>query len=506
MSKMRKTDGESWISGLGDYRGNLPLPSGITCSSRRPQADDLRKLRDDLASLGLPAPKTCSAGKPQEYRCFAGAAQPLMRIEDGSGLLPTVQHRDARRSIPGVGHSGGGVSFPGRYVGVPSRTQADYVPEVWAHVEDGLGPVIARILEVKMRSPFLLLTIVALLSGCTKTKSATPPEEQVAQSGVAMSATPQATGPRLDIVRDPIFAVTSDEILSYSQGWKQVLADADAQAASFSSDEMKADARARVIAKADKPHFEAEGAANLKRMQLAYLQQHPDSAFLLGYFVTWSDNELHVGFEGGFHFEERRPRLYTASDFKATVSPQELDKALTQILQLHNAEYHQFDEAEYQNLVSQAAIYDRNASAGRAKNDLYNKYIALAVVGDFRPQFAEGEGSTPEKISRETRKAYLVDGSNGAVLTELADPWSYLPKLDADGCREGVEKKGSAPGARVYCVPKDWVCGLPRAIGDRDGGCWPPDQESCARQKTWKVEDGEVACPEPEAEQVGDSQ
>ena len=278
-----------------------------------------------------------------------------------------------------------------------------------------------------MRQAFALLLLVALATtGCTKSKGSQPEVQPNAAAPVAQA--PVDNRPRVGIAKDPVFNIKDEQALDYSDGWKNVLADADAKAAAFTSDEMKAEARSQVVAKADKWKYQDEGRDNIKRLKLAHLQQHPDSAFLVGYYENWAQGQLSVGSGGGAYENEPTPPLVansTMSSITAKVTPEEMDKAFTVVMHDHNSDYQRWEELEYRNLVTQAAVYDHAESARRAKNDVYYTYIALVAVGDFRSELVDSEGLTDQRLGKQVRKAYLVDPSNNVILVELSAPWGH---------------------------------------------------------------------------------
>ncbi|MGO9087410.1 MAG: hypothetical protein ACLP6G_02835 [Terriglobales bacterium] len=280
------------------------------------------------------------------------------------------------------------------------------------------------------RLSFGLLLLALTTTGCTKSTNSAAPVSPNTQTSVAQAPVTQAPAnnrPRIEIVREAIFSVNSendDQALSYSEGWKKVLADADAKASGFSSDEMKAQARSEVISTAYKSvqeiRYEEEGRANIKNQKLAYLQQHPDAGFLLGYFANWAAGQLTLGCCEGHRDEPYPPLAAHATDtLGAKVTPEEMDKAFTLIIQDHNAEYQRDEELAYQHAVAEVGSYDHAESAKDAKEYLYKTYIALAVVGDFRSELVDNEGPTSEGLSKHVRKAYLIDASNRSILVEL---------------------------------------------------------------------------------------
>lgn len=277
---------------------------------------------------------------------------------------------------------------------------------------------------------FGLLLLALTTTGCKKSTSSSAAIAQNTQTPVVQAPITQAPAnnrPRIEIVRGAIFNVNSEndnQALSYSNGWKKVLADADAKASAFSSDEMKAEARSEFISAAhksvDEIRYEEEGRANIKRLKLAYLQQHPDVAFLLGYFANWAAGQLTLGCCEGHRDEPYPPLAANATDtLGAKVTPEEIDKAFTLIMQDHNAEYQRIEELTYQHSIDEVGIADHANSAKAAKGYLYENYIALAVVGDFRSELVDNERPTSERLSKHVRKAYLVDASNGSILLEL---------------------------------------------------------------------------------------
>jgi len=284
---------------------------------------------------------------------------------------------------------------------------------------------------------FGLLLLALTTTGCkkpTSSSAAAAENTQTAAAQAPISQAPANNRPRVEIVRDAIFNIhdadesnfSSDEdpALSYSDGWKKVLADADAKASAFSSDEMKAQARSEVIAKADKGSLQEEGRANIKRLKTAYLQQHPDAAFVLGYFRDWRAGRIILGCCPDTRRGEPYPPLpakNVGGAFSADVTPENMDKALTLLVQDHNSEYQRDEELAYQHAVSEVGSYDHAASAKDAKGYLYRTYIALAVVGDFRSELVDGERPTSEGLNKHVRKAYLIDDSNGSILVELGE-------------------------------------------------------------------------------------
>ncbi len=275
-----------------------------------------------------------------------------------------------------------------------------------------------------------LLLLALTTTGCTKSTSSPAAVAQNAQTSLAQAPVKQAPAnnrPRIEIIRDAIFSANDDQALSYSNGWKKVLADADAKASAFSSDEMKAEARSEVISTAHNSVEEIrdaeEGRANIKRLKLAYLQQHPDAAFLLGYFADWGGGRLTLGC-CGTHRDEPYPPLpahLAVGTLSANATPEEMDKTLTLIMHDHNSEYQRLEEINYQHSIDEVGIADHAHSATAAKGLLYKTYIALAVVGDFRSELVDNERPTPEGITKHVRKAYLIDDSNGSILVELGE-------------------------------------------------------------------------------------
>jgi hypothetical protein len=278
------------------------------------------------------------------------------------------------------------------------------------------------------REPLVGMTAFVLLAvGCNRKAAQTEQPTTRAQTSQAAEVPSQPVRPQVEIASDPIFSVPDGELLSYSEGWKKVLADAEARAASFGSDEMKAQARNEVLGRADKSALLAEAQANIRRLRLAYLQQHPDAAFVLGFYHQWGQNLLEVWCDLNYHPSCPPLEAHAKEPLSVGVTPAEMDAALTQILRDHDSEFVRDQELESKNFLDQTGVScGREECVRRAKMDIYFSYLACAVVGDFRPELVDNEETTPESLSRQTRKAYLVDSSSGNILAELSNPWGYL--------------------------------------------------------------------------------
>jgi hypothetical protein len=283
-----------------------------------------------------------------------------------------------------------------------------------------------------------LIALMLFAAGCDHKAAQTEQPPARAQSSQPVEVPSQPARPHLEIAGDPVFSVPDDELLSYSEGWRTVLADAEAHAASFGSDEMKAQARNEVLARADKSALQAEAQANIRQLRLAYLQQHPNAAVVLGFYSVsygWAHNRLNVGCppEGLLlvHSSCRSGVILAVhlkyKEMDVGVTATEMDSALTQILKDHESEFNRDQELEAKNFLDQTGVADdREDIVKRAKDDIYPSYLACAVVGDFRAELVDNEEPTPESLSRQTRKAYLVDSSNGNILAELSNPWGHL--------------------------------------------------------------------------------
>jgi hypothetical protein len=272
-----------------------------------------------------------------------------------------------------------------------------------------------------------LVAFMLFAAGCDRKAAQREQPTARVQPSQAQEVPSQPARPHLEIAGDPIFSVPDDELLSYSEGWKKLLAEADARAASFGSDEMKVQARNEVLGRADKSALLAEAQANIRQLRLAYLQQHPDAAFLLGFYERWGQNELEVWCDQNYHSSCPPLETHVKNLLSVGVTPAEMDTALTQILKDHDSEFNRDQELEAKNFLDQTGVADSQEDiVRRAKSDMYSKYLAIALVGDFRSELADNEEPTPESLSRQTRKAYLVDSSDGNILAELSNPWGYV--------------------------------------------------------------------------------